>query len=66
MPHREADEGEEELREEEEDEGGVGSRFDAHGVHGAACSSLARGQTCTRTPTFMQLIKLCGGAGGEV
>lgn len=31
---------------------------------GGACCSLARGQTWTRTPTFMQLIKLCRERGG--
>lgn len=61
-PHSEADEGEEELRGERGGEGRGGGAFDAHRVRGAACSSLARGQTCTRTPTFMQLIKMCGGA----
>ena len=37
--------------------GREGGWFHTHGVHGAACGSLARGQTCTRTPTFIQLIK---------
>lgn len=55
-------------REEELRERGV---FDAHRfhrvhrVHRVACSSLAWGQTCTRTPTFMQLIKMCGEREGE-
>lgn len=62
---REAEEGEEELR-----EGGgwrcvCGGVFHAHRVHKAPYSSLAQGQTCTRTPTLVQLIKLQRESEGE-
>lgn len=46
------------------DEGALGRAHDAHGVRGVARSSLARGQTRTRTPTFTQLIKPRGDGGG--
>lgn len=56
-PHMEADKGE-----EEEERRGL---FHTHRIHGAACSSLAQGQTCTRSPIFMQLIKLGGERASE-